>query len=476
MKGNIFYLLLAVAALSVAVQSCTYKEEVPSPVRTVLFTGSGDAVYDDLTGDFSFSLSNDDGSVSLELRMGSQPDKVSQQAPCPETGLYTIGAEDRQFMILDGASMTDSAGTHELSEANISLLSEDGVCRIGGTVVGVSGNPMRFEAENISFSHSSSGLLELDMARGEYDGNRFYIELSGNGASLNMSITAQGGTVDNPVLPEGYYSVSGGSISDCVYVPLDGETGISDMFCNVARERGGYTLQGAFMTDEGEALRFCFEGLVSYSELPRNLYLALGGEWDMQTDGWYMYDSDTRTWVETDQGDGFTVTVSGMPDYSSFLVEDVFEQDFAMLMIETESGLAIPSSAVSNPVAMVHATSGSFILFPALYSFEAGRFVSEGENIPVSLSEDLSVMSIPSVEVDGVSYDWFGLIGRNTSSGSYSMFSNWNFIHVPDFVKAQAAEEAGMSCGKVILRGVSCPRVEGVIMSGDIISIEPILR
>lgn len=165
-----------------------------------------------------------------------------------------------------------------------------------------------------------------------------------------------------------------------------------------------------------------------------------------------------------------------MPDYSSFLVEDVFEQDFAMLMIETESGLAIPSSAVSNPVAMVHATSGSFILFPALYSFEAGRFVSEGENIPVSLSEDLSVMSIPSVEVDGVSYDWFGLIGRNTSSGSYSMFSNWNFIHVPDFVKAQAAEEAGMSCGKVILRGVSCPRVEGVIMSGDIISIEPILR
>ena len=150
-----------------------------------------------------------------------------------------------------------------------------------------------------------------------------------------------------------------------------------------------------------------------------------------------------------------------------------------MLIENTGDGLSIPSSALDNPVALVHASTGSFVLFPALYSFEAGLFLSEGNDIPVSLSEDRSLMSIPTVEADGVVYNYFGLIGRSTSGGSYSMFSNWSFIMTPDFVAAASENEASSSSfGLTAIKADGLHRsvVSGIILPEDIISIEPIKR
>lgn len=477
MKDCIYHFVLAVAALSAAV-ACTYRDEVPSPVSTVSFTAS-QAVYDDLSGDFSLVIGNDSEGLVMELRLGSQPDKVSRQVPLPETGLYTIGASDVGFRILDGSQITDSSGVQTLEEASISVSSDGNTCKISGTVVYGSGTPLRFDASGISFSHSSSSSMDFEDAKGQYDGHKFLIRLSGGQSALEMTFLTTGGTADAPVLPDGNYSTAHGNISDCSYTDGSSNVPVGELVCEVSREKGGYVISGAFSAEDGGPVRFYYEGLVFRPEPEENLYLTLGGQWDMRTDSWLVYNTETKVWEESSEGDGFSVTVSGLPDYSSFLVEDLFEADFAMLIENTGDGLSIPSSALDNPVALVHASTGSFVLFPALYSIEAGLFLSEGNDIPVSLSEDRSLMNIPTVEADGVVYNYFGLIGRSTSGGSYSMFSNWSFIMTPDFVAAASENEASSSSfGLTAIKADGLHRsvVSGIILPEDIISIEPIKR
>ena len=149
--------------------------------------------------------------------------------------------------------------------------------------------------------------------------------------------------------------------------------------------------------------------------------------------------------------------------------------------VGADNTMFIPSSHETNPVALVSAGSSRYLLFLTLYDPATGYFrtSSASNSVPVVLSDDYSTMSVQpmtsvSSEGEEINYNYLALFGVNTTSGSYTRFTNWPCIYIPQFTRPDAAGPAAAPA-PLRVKGGNVKAVE-VVPSESITEIIPIER
>lgn len=421
-------------------QSC--KENVdPVSVNSVTLN-SNSALYNDMTGVYTVELEGDGTVLNIEFPVSFEG--IALENPVPETGLYSIDASDTQYML--NVTWSDETGNIPVTEAMVSVMTENGMCVMDGTLFGSDESErLHFKTDQFSFEHTVGSFISADYAVSEYyDDGTFKVSLYGDGYDLNMSLVPQA-VKDTLYVPEGEYRYSDGSIAagSCVYTDSSGEHMTDDIWIGIVRKDGGSLLYGVIVFDDGTYARLYFKGTIYSADIfSGSIYLDLGGEWNMTTDRWLVYNADSEVWEYSDAGETYSMSMSGIPDYGCFLSSGLFDPSFSFLIYTDENGLFIPCGAASNPLAIVQSGSGSFYLFATLYDPETKYFMSGDKVVPLELAEDLSHFDVVACESEAtengeqikINYTYFGLIGRKTTSiTTYSMFSNWPFLRLPAF-------------------------------------------
>ena len=403
---------MIVPVLSVmAMAACT--EEPSGPVTE---TGTVDvisAVYNDADGSYSVSLGG--AAHTVEFTLSSQREGLLSEAPVPMTGSYRMSSSEEEYTVGADASWTREDGEHAAVEATVYVIASDGSCRMNGELTDAEGNVMGFSCDNVSFTHSITTPVVADAASG---------------------------------------------------YPVEG-------VLSVDRAAGGYVL-GAYGSYGEEDMTFEYRGsytgaIFSPEMMYPDLYTVLAGDWVMTASRQYVYDRSTKTWGYSDEAYEDPFTAVGVPNYHYMLMSGLFDDSFSFLTgvdIAAENSLFIPCSFESNPVAKVTSGFSSYYLFVTLFDPAAGSFITT--DVPIELSDDYSSMSISGVytEVDGEErkYEYLGLIGVNTSTGQYSLFTNWPFVYLPTITRPDAAGEEVAAPAPVRLKGnFEVHRISGTV-------------
>lgn len=110
--------------------------------------------------------------------------------------------------------------------------------------------------------------------------------------------------------------------------------------------------------------------------------------------------------------------------------------------------------------------------------------------MPLEISPDMN--SIATKDVSGeitdkdtgqnikVHYRYFGLVGRNITTGSYSNFTNWSFMKLPVYGRPQSDG----AIGRIIrenyhvndLNSLIPGKISSTVSEEDIISVVPVIR
>lgn len=430
--------------ISLSLQSCR-EEAVPEPFQVISLDNVVSASYNDLEGAYSLEISG--GGYSMKMEFLSGNDGIVCDFPVPATGVYSTDSPGDMYKITE-LSLVGPDGVCPVSGNMISMVaSDDGTCIFNGDIYD-DDFYFCFKTSELSFRHEVEDCIILNSADFNFTQNLFSLDFEdGNGGVL--SVFLRSGQVDGNVVPCGIYSSDEGTLDleKCVWKDVNGEHVIAEAVCVVAVNEGLYDVYGAIRLDDGSASRFKYNGLLlpdSYAD--GMIYTALGGEWQMTTDRWLVYDSDEKEWKYSDEGDVFRMYMSGMPEYGCFLASGIFDDSFSLFVAEKDGKIYIPCDVVSNPVAQVSSGGKTYHLFATLYDPETGYFVSEG-NVDLVLQPDYSGFSVSAAEAEvvdeegdkvKVEYSYFGLIGRNISSGAYTLFSNWPFVHLPEFSRPDA--------------------------------------
>lgn len=422
------------------VQSCS-EAPVPESGDTVILDQST-AIYEDLNGIYTLELEGD-GTI-LKMEFPASANGIMYENPVPETGFYSIDALDLNH-IINVISWSDETGNQQISDAMVSVISEEGSCTLDGTLVSSDkSTKLHFKTNEISFAHTVTRTIDVHNAVSEYSENEFILSLYGNNTELKLVLIPETIT-DTLHIPDGEYSYVDGSVlsGSCILSDDSGDHNVKDIWVEIFRKDGGYMLYGIVTFEDNTYARFSFKGTIySADTFSSQIFLDLGGEWNMSTDSWLVYNADNSAWEYSDIGDTYSMSMSGIPDYNCFLSTGLFDSSFSFLTYFDDEGLFIPCSVTSNPIAIVQSGSGSFYLFATLYDPETGYFMSGNNAVPIALSDDLSHFDVMACETEvtddngehiNVSYTYFGLIGRKTTSNTYSMFSNWPFLRLPVF-------------------------------------------
>lgn len=440
--GN-FYKFLPGLLLPLAVACSDDAEPKPETIPSVSLNSISSAVYDDTAGSYAVTLTGDD--VTLQLQFAAQPEALALSTPVPQTGSYQTGVSDAVYAVDAASSWTDSAGAHPIADAQIAVVSSGENCSLSGSLVGSDATVLNFRAANVQFTHSVTASLALTEAAGTAEDGVCTLRFEGASGRVEFAIAVSGVDPENPAIPDGTYRPAAGS---CSWSDAGTDYEASEAFCRIVRADGGYRVVGVLASAAGNRTRFAYDGAILFGDAAAPyLYTKLGGAWTMTTDRWLVYDKSSKTWVFSDTGDTDAMSMNGIPQYHCLLATGLFDDSFCMLFGLDDGGLFIPSSVESNPVAQVVSGSGTYYLFATLYDPETGYFLSGG-NVAMELAADLSqfTMVAQTSEVTDsetgdkiqVNYSYFGLVGKNTSSGKYTKFSNWPFLHLPQYSRPGA--------------------------------------
>ena len=465
---------MIVPVLSVmAMAACT--EEPSGPVTE---TGTVDvisAVYNDADGSYSVSLGG--AAHTVEFTLSSQREGLLSEAPVPMTGSYRMSSSEEEYTVGADASWTREDGEHAAVEATVYVIASDGSCRMNGELTDADGNVMGFSCDNVSFTHSITTPVVADAAYGEFRDGVYTLYLMSGDFYLQTVLAADPADV---TLQAGTYE-----LTDAVAVVAGAGYPVEGVL-SVDRAAGGYVL-GAYGSYGEEDMTFEYRGsytgaIFSPEMMYPDLYTVLAGDWVMTASRQYVYDRSTKTWGYSDEAYEDPFTAVGVPNYHYMLMSGLFDDSFSFLTgvdIAAENSLFIPCSFESNPVAKVTSGFSSYYLFVTLFDPAAGSFITT--DVPIELSDDYSSMSISGVytEVDGEErkYEYLGLIGVNTSTGQYSLFTNWPFVYLPTITRPDAAGEEVAAPAPVRLKGnFEVHRISGTVPAESITEIIPVKR
>lgn len=475
MSAKLKYLMPLLSIFAVA--ACEEEQSGTSVENTVLDVIS--AVYDDAAGAYSVELGKDGTTVSFVL--SSQREGLIYSSPVPATGTYRTDATEEDRVLEAGASWTSEDGMEFVAdEAWVSAVSDGTGCRLNGTFSDAEGNSITFSCGNVAFTHTMDSPITADSAFGEVSeagSYTLFVRKGDNYLRATLSIDQ-----DAASLEPGVYEMTDASV-------VMGDTGYSiDGVVSVARASGAYMLgiYGIYGAEGSEVgIRATYTGpLPSPDMMHPDLYTLLAGDWTVTSERQCVYDRDTKTWVITDEPYTVTCSAAGIPDYRYMMMTGFMESFFSFFIgvdVGTDNTMFIPSSHETNPVALVSAGSSRYLLFLTLYDPATGYFrtSSASNSVPVVLSDDYSTMSVQpmtsvSSEGEEINYNYLALFGVNTTSGSYTRFTNWPCIYIPQFTRPDAAGSAAAPA-PLRVKGGNVKAVE-VVPSESITEIIPIER
>lgn len=423
----------------------------PETIPTASLDTVVQAIYDDATGSYTARLSGPD--VTLYLQFAAQSEGTAMENPVPLTGSYGMKAADAHYKINNGAWWKDAAGEHPVTDARAAVIASDNGCTISGQVAGDAAQ-LKFRAENVRFGRAVATTYALTEAAGSYTASdqtgSYTLALKGETASVTVQLYAPVCDDVQVTIPDGVYTLASetpsGTLGAAAWSDARGDHTATSGMCRITCKGGRYTVSGVLGAESETPVRFTYQGAIPFNEAASPyLFTALGGEWTMTTDRWLVYDKSAKSWVYSDTGDSFTMSMTGIPQYRCMLATGLFDASFSLLMGVDSEGLFIPCNAESNPVAQVVSGSGTYWMFATLYDPETGYFMSGSSNVPMTLSDDLSQFTITAVTSEStdsqtgkktpINYEYFGLVGQNVSTGKYSLFSNWPFLRLPRFAR-----------------------------------------
>lgn len=490
-----FYTLSLGLLLSFAAACSDDGEIKPETIPTIELQRVLFATYDDGAGSYAAELNA--GELTLHLKFARQYDGTAMESPVPQTGSYTTNASDDTYRV-DGESWwKDAAGIHPLTDAQFALVATSNGCTLSGTFSTSTVETLKFRTSvDIRFEHSTSQSTTLTSASGIYESaetnGSYTLRFKKENTEVELTLYAAVSTIPNIVIPDGHYRLASGTATGTIATQGCGwkEGGIyhaaTAATCQVFYDGGQYTASGILSAASGQQIRYTYRGIILFGDSANPfLYTQLGGSWTMTTDRWYIYDKPSKTWVYSDTGNTYTMSMIGIPKYSCMLSTGLFDSTFSMLFGVDAEGLFIPCNPGTNPVAQVVSGSGTFWLFATLYDPETGYFLVGDNYVPLELSEDLSQFEVIARTGEAndpdaggkisINYNYFGLIGANIATGKYTMFSNWPFVRLPRFLRSDAANNASELGAPAAPRG-NLPQIQDMAKGAVTLTEEQILQ
>lgn len=476
--------MMFLAALSLlTVVACEEEEPVTDAFSSSYSMQVGSAVYDDVSGSFMVGLVSD--GITLNFSLFQQNSAILSDVPVPMVGHYTMSSYDPAYVVSSEAVWIDAQEQeHAITDAEVHVNVSGTSCSMSGTVSDEQGNTFDFTCSDIVFSHSIGQTTAADNVYGESLGDVYRLYLYGD-SNVRIDISASS---EDLFIEAGTYDVVEASV---ITSSSEAVNAVDGVIC-IERGNGAYVIGGYLYLDNGEQLRIWYDGSIQPTEmLYPDLFTALGGEWTLAAD--QVWRSDGSEWVFIDESYRNFCTATGIPEYRYMLFSNIFEENFStMVGVDISDGVNayIPISYSSNPVALVYGGMSTYILFVTLYDPVNG-YLMTGGSISLELSDDYSTMSVIGTQSetdDGITlnYEYVGLIGRNTSTGSYSRFSNWPFLRLPVFTRegtqaasvapAMSRASAGGTGSPVVLQDVESARIDEVVPAERITRIIPVKR
>lgn len=451
--NKIKILLICLAAL-VFITSCSDDTPAPDLDRTVMLSTVKTAVTNGI-GTFDVTVS--DGDVDLKLVLVSPDTDLTTgtylvNRDLPVAYSVTVGKDNSFWLDQDGV-------LHVIASGKVTVISEGETAKLSGTLLDQKGDKLSFEAGSISFSPISSERIQLTKVllasySSNYGNGHYRVILANEDQTIATTLNFYNVLTENPdrpVIPNDNYEGVNSGIVGGLYLDvsswLDAASNtthkLSGASLKVESLLGITSIEGTLTNITGETVSISFSGVLRFNANlgDQDMFTTFSTQWTMGADNWLSYDRNAQEWVVLDDHAGTNKTMRwiGIPDYSLFYATGLWRDDSSGMYVRVNSnGQFYIPIGVNNPVMFLSLMSGDFVLFPTLYNPVTGNFLSTG-SIMLELSEDESTFTVQQsvINQDGNTYtfDYFGLIGYNISTGQYSFFTDWAFTELPTFTR-----------------------------------------